>query len=83
MLKICLAFWKSVPQYACKRYAYKKTCSLIVSIEKFSGIVCVLIWLGCARGASLANTLWGQGRIYMIGKVCPIISGNETLLIHG
>ena len=24
MLKICLAFWKSEPQYACKRYAYKK-----------------------------------------------------------
>ena len=26
MLKICLAFRKSKPQYACKRYAYKKTC---------------------------------------------------------
>ena len=24
MLKICLAFWKSEPQYAYKRYAYKK-----------------------------------------------------------
>ena len=24
MLKICLAFWKSEPQYAHKRYAYKK-----------------------------------------------------------
>ena len=24
MLKICLAFWKSEPQYANKRYAYKK-----------------------------------------------------------
>jgi len=23
MLKICLAFWKSEPQYAYKRYAYK------------------------------------------------------------
>ena len=26
MLKMCLAFWKSEPQYAYKRYAYKKTC---------------------------------------------------------
>ena len=25
MLKICLVFWKSEPQYAYKRYAYKKT----------------------------------------------------------
>ena len=24
MLRICLAFWKSEPQYAYKRYAYKK-----------------------------------------------------------
>ena len=24
MLKICLVFWKSEPQYAYKRYAYKK-----------------------------------------------------------
>ena len=26
MLKLCLVFWKSEPQYAYKRYAYKKTC---------------------------------------------------------
>ena len=26
MVKICLAFWKSEPQYAYKRYACKKTC---------------------------------------------------------
>ena len=26
MLKICLAFWKSEPQYAYKHYAYRKTC---------------------------------------------------------
>ena len=24
MLKICLVFWKSKPQYAYKRYTYKK-----------------------------------------------------------
>ena len=24
MLEICLVFWKSEPQYAYKRYAYKK-----------------------------------------------------------
>ena len=29
MLKIYLAFWKSEPQYAYKRYAYKKTCMYI------------------------------------------------------
>ena len=34
MLKICLVFWKSEPQYAYKRYAYKKTCiPLIVTVE--------------------------------------------------
>ena len=26
MLKKCLPLWKSEPQYAYKRYAYKKTC---------------------------------------------------------
>ena len=28
MLKICLVFWESEPQYAYKRYAYKKKCIL-------------------------------------------------------
>ena len=28
MLKICLVFWESEPQYAYKRYAIKKTCIL-------------------------------------------------------
>ena len=29
MLKICLVFWKSEPQYAYKLYAYKKkTCKI-------------------------------------------------------
>ena len=27
MLQICLVFWESEPQYAYKRYAYKKTCT--------------------------------------------------------
>ena len=26
MLKICLVFWESEPQYTYKRYAYKKIC---------------------------------------------------------
>ena len=26
LLIICLVFWESEPQYAYKRYAYKKTC---------------------------------------------------------
>ena len=29
MLKICLAFWKIDPQYAYKRYAYKKNMCLL------------------------------------------------------
>ena len=38
MLKICLVFSKSEPQYACKRYVYKKTCiyrssRLVISLE--------------------------------------------------
>ena len=34
MLKICLFFWKSQPQYAYKRYAYKKkTCSRTELLE--------------------------------------------------
>ena len=45
MLKICLAFWKSEPQYAYKRYAYKKnTCIYILlhqckTLEKFLGCI--------------------------------------------
>ena len=38
MLKICLAFWESEPQYAYKRYAYKKC----TSTSKF--ISCPVIW---------------------------------------
>ena len=31
MLKICLVFWKSEPQYAYKLYAYKKkTCTVFM-----------------------------------------------------
>ena len=30
VLKICLVFWKSEPQYAYKRYAYKKTSTIDV-----------------------------------------------------
>ena len=40
MLKICLAFWKSEPQYAYKRYAYKETCTnmpyILVDISIFA-----------------------------------------------
>ena len=35
MLKICLVFWKSEPQYAYKHYSYKKkTCKLIAVIAR-------------------------------------------------
>ena len=35
MLKICLVFWESEPQYAYKRYAYKKkTCSRFKVLSK-------------------------------------------------
>ena len=29
MLEICLVLWKSEPQYAYKRYAYKKKCTYL------------------------------------------------------
>ena len=32
MLRICLVFWKSDPQYAYKCYACKKTCILMENI---------------------------------------------------
>ena len=36
MLKICLVFWESEPQYAYKRYAYKKKhVYLLVSHDVF------------------------------------------------
>ena len=37
MLKICLVFWESEPQYAYKHYAYKKNMyQIILSISHFS-----------------------------------------------
>ena len=33
MLKICLVFWKSGPQYAYKRYAYKKSIIYVRILE--------------------------------------------------
>ena len=36
MLRICLAFWKSEPQYAYKRYAYKKH---VLCIRICSGLI--------------------------------------------
>ena len=40
MLKICLAFWKSEPHYAYKRYVYKKNMygENIDSIENVEGV---------------------------------------------
>ena len=34
MLKICLVFWESEPQYAYKRYAYKKTTCSCTAVFK-------------------------------------------------
>ena len=33
MLKICFVFWKSEPQYAYKRYSYKK--HILTVVQKF------------------------------------------------
>ena len=33
MLKICLVFWKSEPQYAYKLYAYKKNMYMVISTK--------------------------------------------------
>ena len=41
MLKICLAFWKSEPQYAYKRSAYKKTCTAnILHNTTYEKVIC-------------------------------------------
>ena len=32
MLKICLVFWESEPQYAYKRYAYKKKNMYVINL---------------------------------------------------
>ena len=42
MLKICLIFWKSEPQYAYKRYAYEKK----HVYDIWFGRKCTLIVLG-------------------------------------
>ena len=34
MLKICLVFWKSEPQYAYKLYAYKKKHVFVLVVQK-------------------------------------------------
>ena len=36
MLRICLAFWKSEPQYAYKRYAYKKNMYIMFDKQFFN-----------------------------------------------
>ena len=55
MLKICLVFWKCKPQYAYKRYAYKK--NMYIKLTEFrhmqdrsvgpSSLVLKLIHYGC------------------------------------
>ena len=40
MLKICLVFWESEPQYAYKRYAYKKKRS-----PQAAHVPCRQIWV--------------------------------------
>ena len=41
MLRICLVFWKSEPQYAYKRYAYKKkTCTIDLTLLNIGGAQC-------------------------------------------
>ena len=37
MLKICLVFWKSEPQYAYKLYAYKKKHVVLKDLEVHTG----------------------------------------------
>ena len=43
MLKICLVFWKSEPQYAYKRYAYEKKHVYTFNIEQIFNIEHALI----------------------------------------
>ena len=43
MLHICLVFWESEPQYAYKRYAYKKNeCLTFLQCAKLLGDVSVM-----------------------------------------
>ena len=42
MFKICLAFWKSEPQYAYKRYAYKKKHVLKLQRSIFTAAMSIL-----------------------------------------
>ena len=43
MLKICLAFWKSKPQYAYKRYIYKK--NMYIKLTEFRHMQDLLVGL--------------------------------------
>ena len=52
MLKKCLVFWESEPQYAYKRYAYKK-CSCLKWLEKSFGKI--FFWYHVSF-----STLWRQ-----------------------
>ena len=58
MLKICLVFWESEPQYAYKRYTYKKTmypsfdgCTIFALLftSQYLSSITVLLLLGCIR----------------------------------
>ena len=44
MLKTCLVFWKAEPEYAYKRYAYKKTYIILLNL-----------WYGIAEFAMIRH----------------------------
>ena len=54
MLKICLAFWKCEPQYAYKRYAYKK--GHVSDFQGFSRIP--PIWISRLLGTEVSTHSW-------------------------
>ena len=45
MLKICLVFWESEPQYAYKRYAYKKNKHVLILSSPFINLELEKVWL--------------------------------------
>ena len=63
MLKICLVFWKSEPQYAYKRYAYKEEhvhtfkVFLFITLASFGNL--------CIRSTHFGIDCVFSGKIYI------------------
>ena len=61
MLKICLVFWESEPQYAYKLYAYKKKTCILVDLLRNQFSHFTIQGNFALPGRRTQNTLPGQG----------------------